>query len=192
MSTIRYSIDQDFSGNLKPGQFHSEIEANTSITTTFIGLLIDSGNVDVQFTENLQASEVSVLNTLVNLHVPDSTIPRISSKNINVVKSSFNNNDWIRIGFGQFPGSESVGNINYIDCLTSMDSNTNDYTIKVLDRNNPGSAICEGTFSNTSLEFNSLGAISNTPTESTMLEFLGKVNGNGFVEVNELVYWYNN
>ena len=170
MSIETYSIADDFSGNLKASQFHSEIEANSSISTELSGLIIDLGNVDVKFASTITSDEGNVLDILVSGHIPDYSVPRTNSTPIYPTITSFDQKEWIRLGMGQFSGSKNVGNIHYIDVLTGMQSTVTDYNIKVIDRNNPTNKLCEATLNNTTLSINSLGAISNIPQYSNTLE----------------------
>lgn len=77
MATERvYDISEDFSSGVNESQLHSEIVAETSITTALDGVRVDwneahnDGSVTVLMQADFQAGEESALDTVVAAHTP--------------------------------------------------------------------------------------------------------------------------
>lgn len=67
-----YSQSADFPGGLAPGQLHTEIENNVTITTVLNRVDTDGDQVDIVFADALSAPELTELETVViPNHVPD-------------------------------------------------------------------------------------------------------------------------
>ena len=57
MSVINYSLSADFSGNIREDQFHSEIVANTNISTSLDGIIKTGDVISVKFFNPLNEGE---------------------------------------------------------------------------------------------------------------------------------------
>lgn len=181
MSTVKvvkvYSLQDDFGGTIKVGQLHDEVEGNALITTTFEGIFVtNEGNVEIRFATPFSNEEESMLNTLVENHIPNFAKDRINNIPVYPSRTTTDSTEWIRLGLTEFPGTKRIGAIDYIDVISRMESSIDSYKIKVIDRSN-AKELCQGNLTNIVLEQTSLGFISNAPETATTLEFIGKVDG---------------
>lgn len=191
MSIINYSLSSDFSGNIREDQFHSEIKANAQITSSFDGIVKKGDVVSVKFFENISGAEANVLNLIIQSHAPDYSAVRKYKMTLPVMINSLTSNNWVRFAMGKFPGTNTIGLINYIDIQSHMNSSLTSYDIKVFDRANVD-VICMHTLTNTTLTSQSLGNILYQPISTTDIECLAKINGgNGeSVNIKSVDIWY--
>lgn len=69
-TTYTKSLSTDFGGNLKPEQLHTEIEDNTTITTSLTGIELVQDDVNITFVSTLSAPEQTELDTVIAAHTP--------------------------------------------------------------------------------------------------------------------------
>lgn len=191
MSEIVYSLSSNFSGNIREDQLHSEIVANSSISTSLDGIIKNGDVVTVKFFGNLIGNEGNVLNQIVNSHLPDYTPERRVKMNLPVVNNIITSSSWTRVGLGKFPGTNLINDITYVDVLSYMDDSLDSYDVKLIDRGN-ADTICIQTLNNTKLLPQYLGDILYQPPTETDLECFAKVNGNSAqnVTIQAIDIWY--
>jgi len=64
-----YSVLTNFGGLFDSGQFHQEIQADSSITTELIGINVNGDVIKINFVSDLSAGELIALNTLVTNYI---------------------------------------------------------------------------------------------------------------------------
>lgn len=195
-TTYNYSLSSDFGGNLKSQQLHEEIGAESGITPNIIAVNTDGDLVDIVFDSSLSGGEETTLNGLVASHIPDTSKPRKQFFSITPKKDVITpKNSWVLSTYFQYPGSDKVGLIDYIDVICSMNPGVNSYDVRIINKKT-GEVIAEKTnMTNIVAETQDLGTISNVPTDKSTLELqIKKIDGNNSkkVEVEQVIIYYGN
>jgi hypothetical protein len=192
MSSIIYSLSGDFSGNIREDQFHTEIAANASITTSFDGIIRNGDIITIKFFGNIDSHESNILQELVYSHTPNYQSVRRTKIPLPITNTEVTSNSWTRIAFGSFPGVDNIGDITYVDFLGYAENENPSYQVKLIDRSNAEN-VCFSTLTNNTLSSQTLGEILYQPQSQTDLECLAKLNGNVTSEkihVQSLDIWY--
>lgn len=181
--TETYSIIVDFSGGISISQLDDEIR-NSAIVTSLNGINKYGDTVDIIFSSTITSGEKTILGGLVSVHTPQSNVS-FTPFTVYPTKIKYNLPAFKRVVSNKFYGNNyNIVSINFFGC---MHTNTTSYDVRVVNMNN-GTIIASGNFTNTYEAFNDLGTISNVPTIETEIEFHVKVNGGGYVHIEEITY----
>lgn len=195
--SITRSITTHFSG-ITPldYQLEAEVVANSNILKTLDNITINGDNVYFTFSSNLDAGEITELDTvIIPNHTPDTSKPRIRSFNIkpNILSSGFSS--YTLISKFKYQGSKFVGDINYIDIISRIESATATYDIKIVKFPNMEKVAEITGLSNTISTTKDLGIISNIPeTPSIMEVYVRKIGGleNDMIYIDEIIIYHGN
>lgn len=81
--------------------------------------------------------------------------------------------------------------LDYIDVMAKMESNSESYSIRVVDVANENTIAEKTEINNTEFQTIDMGTITNMPTNGTVLEIYAKVeNGEGCVYIDQLQFYY--
>ena len=198
MSTYNYSISTEFGGatGLNMSQLHDAIVAEAGITPTLDGLNSTGDSLDIVFTSALSGGEQTTLDSLVASHVPDNSPPRLNFYSFDPKKESINSTSYSKFGTFKYDGSDVIGAINYIDVVAYKGDSATSYSVRIYDRTNDR-VVAEATdLTNTIEEIQSLGTVSNIPTQKAVFEVQAKrVGGNGNgrkVYIEQVIIYHNN
>ena len=184
------SLSSDFNGNIILNQFHDEIEANTTIVTSFQGITAYQDDVTIVFDSSLSAGEITALNGLVAKHVPDTNPKREEAYRIYPEKRRTKSTNWILIASWEFPGTSVSGTIHYVDILSGIDSDSESYDVDVVCRSS-NMSLASGTFSNKTITINTLTLNSSFPASSDTIEIMVKsTNKKKVVNIQEILFWH--
>ncbi len=186
MTEIYYTDDiNTFNGTIpKLKQLETEV-INSNITANIQYIVLQGNAVNIVFDDGLAPSDQTTLTGIVQTHVP--TPDRINHFNIFPETRKLKGTKYKVAATFHYPGSDSIGDINYIDAISCMANGLTSYDIQIIDRDN-NTIIAEKTLTNTNMQSCNLGTISNVPTDSSVMKATG--NGNKKVNIQELQVWY--
>lgn len=190
------SIDANFSGVMPQDyQLANEIKNNPNIVATLNNITINGDNVEFLFDSNLGAGEIAELDNVISNHVPDYSKPKIQSFNVKPTTETASFESYYLISKFKYQGSMFVGDIDYIDVISRIESSVATYDIKVVKFPNM-EKIAEITgLSNKVSETNDLGIITNIPENPAILEvYVKQVGGSSkdLVYIDEIIVYYGN
>ncbi len=186
--TETYSKSADFNNNLEAGQLHQEILDETGITTAFLGITTNDDIVYILFNSQISSGEKTLLNTLVQNHVPK---PPYTPKNyikINApdLANAYTNTDVYYVMMsGMLPSAEKA-KISNIYITSKATGSPTSYDVRVYDVT-AGTTLASVNLTNADKEVNSMTPISNIPEINTIIEVQAKRNG-GTVDSSVWVY----
>jgi hypothetical protein len=190
MNIINKSLSTDFNGNILIRQFHDEIEANATITTELFGIEKTGDEIDIRFANILSGVESTALDGLIESHIPDMAPKRITHMKVYPFPRNSTGTNYHVVGTFFYNGSILKGNIIYIDLIGYMESSLTSYDVQVIDKTN-NKIIAENNFTNIEISKQSMGTISNVPTEPVIMQVLLRGNGTGnkSVTIQEIQVW---
>jgi hypothetical protein len=172
MIIINKSLSTDFNNELDIGQLHHEI-VGSAITITLIGINLTEDLVEIMFESTLPEGDVTILNSLIENHVPNTTVVGDNVISIPTTIQKVATLEFKKIANFIYRGSD-IHDITNVKISSSQTKVGTSYTVRVFDVIN-GNVIAINTFTNTNDAINDLGAISNLPSNETKLELQAKV-----------------
>jgi hypothetical protein len=192
MTEYLKSLSTDFDGNILLDQLHAEIGGNTDITTTFLGLTTYLDDVIIIFDSTLSNVEVTTLDGIILNHIPDTSPKRELSYNIFPEVRKVKSDVWYSVGSFGFPGTKGNGNVNYIDIVSNASQSGMTYDVEISQRST-NVVLASGTFSNYTLETNSLTIVNSFPESGDIIDIsIKSSNKNKVVNIQEIKLWYGN
>lgn len=167
---LNYSVSSDFGGSINLSQFHQEIDDESGITTAFIGLTKDGDDIEIIFEEEPSSGEQTIITSLISSHVPDFSKPRINFFPVFPESRKTKNSNYTTIATFEYPGSNKIGIINYIDVFSKCKKNGETYDIRVINYENSDVLVESTGLNNTDYQTIDLGAITNIPSTKSILE----------------------
>jgi hypothetical protein len=194
-TTYSKSLSSDLGGDLNTSQLRDEINGHTGINPECLGLLNTGDDVKIIFATGLDGSELTALDGVVGGHVPAVVKPRASFFSVTPERTAVYWNTYTKVALFEYGGTNNVGEIDYIDVTSRMDSGLSSYDLRVINRTN-NYLIAEKTgITNTTIQINDLGSIDNLPENQEMLEIQARRvggSGNQKVEVKAISVYYGN
>ena len=194
-TTYTRSLSTDFGGSIKLKQFHEEVVANGGIAPNITGVTMTGDVIEIIFDAALSAGEETTLNGLINVHTADTSKPKENFYTETAQRPETQTSSYSRVIRFNYPGSDNAGLIDYVEVISSMDSNVTSYNIRLYDKTND-MVMAELTgLTNTADVANDLGTITNIPTSKAILEIHVKKNGgrgNSKVYVDNATIYHGN
>ena len=195
MTDYNYNVDLS-TFNIE--ELHTTIQDTLTLSTeSFHGISTNtSGNVLItHFSGNITSGEKTNLDGIISSHTPTTTFKRITSKTITPTIIHINSNSYKLFARIFFEGTKNVGEINAIETISYMDNGVTSYNIDVVCRTT-NKMIAGANFTNTSIQTNNLGSITNVPENECLLDFSAKITKNGnatkYAHIDSIIIWYNN
>lgn len=195
MTTYTKSKSSDFGGNINQRQLHNEIMLEEGIIPALIGIDFTGDVIDIIFDSILSAGEEIILNTLISNHIPDNSKSRGNFYIVIPQKNSIKTGVYTKCATFKYDGSDVVGDIDYVDIISYMDTDVISYNARVYDKTN-NTILCEKVgITNLTETIDSLGLISNVPTSQSILELqIQKIGGNNkdYIYIDSINIYYGN
>ena len=192
---ITKSLSNDFSGGLNTQQLHSQIVKDVGITANCLTVKSTGGDVDIIFDTSLTGPEETTLDLIIAAHTPDNAPSRANFFPVTPAVKAIFTESWQLVLSFKFEGSDSVGAINYFDLLAFKNSAVTSYEARIVQRGTDLVLASSDALENDEMEVQTLGAVSNIPNSSTVLELqIKKVGGNKEqgVSIDQLLVYYGN
>lgn len=195
--TVQKSLATDFGGTWNQGQIHREIKTNGTLTSIFLGVNYADGSDNIVFIFNVNpnSTQLSALTAVIAAHVP--TFPREKKIVFSVqpIDRKITFAEFTLVARFSYGGSIKVGLIDYIEILSRLNTNNENYSVKVVNALNLDTLACRNNINNTDYNFQDLGAITNIPTDPCILEVYVKKTGSddsNIVQIDEIKVYHNN
>lgn len=178
-----YSLSDDFGGNLLASQLHQVIMDDGGITPNIITVSTKGDIVKIQFDASLSGPEITTLNGIVSAHTP-TTPSKEMIFNITPIESYIDSTFWVTVASFLHNKESSVTSMNVI---SFMEVGGTSYDVRVVDITN-NAVIASQNLANTDELNNSLGTISNLPSDNAIFELQVKINGVTVAQVKNFNY----
>jgi ribosomal protein L25 (general stress protein Ctc) len=197
MKEYKYSILGNVTGQIVDTQrLHKDIEESLALSTAkFRGVVRKNDDLYVLFNKNIETSEKTTLDTLVQDHsddpVPAKTRHIPFYPNPKQVSDSY----YTTTGCFLFPGKDLFTTISEINILSMMSPGATSYDVQIVNRET-NKIIAEQNFTNTTIQTNTFSTVhtGNISTTPTGIEVLTKLNQQGnaankLVHIDQVIFW---
>ncbi len=180
-----YSLSTNFPSGIDSSKLERIINASIP---GLVGITTYADNVEILFTNAIDSTQKTLLDSIVAAHLPDQTPPN-NSLNIMIMRSTKLNEYELICSFIL---NEKVNfNINSISFTSRLSGSIMSYDIRLYDSTN-NNILASGNYTNSDLQLNSINSLSNVPTSQAVLEIHAKKNGgesDDKVFINELTLY---
>ena len=176
---------------------HTDIETNLTLANaTFTGINIKSDDLYISFTQSIETSEKSDMDTIVQDHNNTLTVTALKTVNIPFYPKVeiVMNKSYISIGRFIYPGYLNSSKFTGIDILAYMDNGITSYDVEIVNRED-NSIILEQNFTNTTMDLLTFTTINenNIPENTAVIEISVKLNMSGKaskkVYIDNIAFW---
>jgi len=188
MASYTYSKVTNFGGNLKEDQLRDEINNDGGITPTCTFINTDGDVVTINFSVSLSTGEETTINSIISAHTP--IVIYKSQSSYSFSSGSIIDTIYSSILTFIYPGSNQITDLGIINVTSYMDSGGTSYQIRLFDVTNTN-VLASGSFTNTTININSLTSIANIPTDQAVCEVQIKVTGSTVAYASSLTLVYN-
>jgi hypothetical protein len=193
----KYSILGNVTAQVvKTSRLHDDIKNNLTLSSaTFRGVVTKEDELYVLFSKNIETSEKTSLDTIVQDHTPVA-LPQ-KSRHIPYYPSpkDVSESFYTTTGCFVYPGDTPLTTITSIETLSMMSPGSQSYDIQIVNRDT-NSIIAEQNFTNTAMQLNTFSTVhtGNLSGSQFAIEVLARLNKQGsatnkVVHIDQVVFW---